>query len=270
MVKLFFSSVLVFLLFMPSDKASVAMLFMEDSIDFTTNKHELKKQKVQMFVGLLDKKLERVNNELPAGFDFFNDALPLDVFDYWQNKGDESYYVLVTKVVYVIEQDVSIFNESLLSDEQMLKKKMPDYRLKKIGDNQFHMECGFMAPSFDYNLKFHRPPFKDKQASVQKELQRLNPELGVPELMVVQHNYNYGRVMLHKTSKMSVCIANYYPFDDGKTLEVNYTLNYIHDLPPNLLGGHKLLIREIKEGIADLIFNTRIILDSNSGYLVSQ
>ena len=242
---------------------------MEDSIKFRTNDLELRANKIQMFVGLLDKDLAYVGTDNAVGFDFFKDALPLDLYNYWQSKGDESYYVLVTKVVYVIDQDVTMFNEALLSDEQMLKSKMPDYKIEKIGKNKFHMDCGFMAPSFDYELNFYKPPYKSNIASVQESLQKLNPELGEPTLSVVQHNYKYGRVLMHKTSKMSVCIANYYPFDDGKTLEVNYTLNYIHELPPSLLGGHKLLIKEIKEGISSLVFNTRSILSATGEPIVS-
>jgi|GEM_PF-6035631 len=257
----FFAVILLYIFSFPStNDTDTSTLRMENDVSFKAQKSDLAAHNIQMFVGLLNKDLKSIDQKQPAGFNFEKDALPIDIFNYWNDKGDESYYVLLTKVIYVIDKDISFFDENLLSNEQMLKDKMPDYRLEKTGVNQFHMDCGFMAPSFDYKLSFHQPPFKeDKIAKMQKALQRLNPELGEPEFTVLQHNYDYGRVMMHKTSKMSVCVVNYYPFGEGQTLEVNYTLNYIHELPPGLLGGHKLLIKEIKEGIVSLIYNTRSV-----------
>ncbi len=262
MLKFFISSTLTFIFCLSAYNPGRAIISMENEIGFTTNNNVLRAQEAQMFVGLLDKELKQVNQKLPAGFNFFNDALPLDIYDYWNKRRDENYFVLLTKVVYLIDKDITFFDEEILSNEQIIQEKMPEYHIEKTGSNKFHIDCGFLAPSFDYELNFYRPPFVGKIADVQKKIEKLNPELGRPMFSVVQHNYKYGRVLMHKTSKMSVCIANYYPFANGKTLEVNYTLNYIYELPPGLLGGHRMLIREIKDGIASLILNTRNVFSA--------
>ncbi|MBT32145.1 MAG: hypothetical protein CMO01_20995 [Thalassobius sp.] len=255
---------LFFLLFL----ASVCLSFNKDSKSyllqtesdfyFPVDYELLNEGKVQIFVGLLDNKLHGIASNDAHSFDFYKEAKPFDLYNYWEDKGEEDYYILLTKVVYVLDKEIDFFSESLLTDLDFLQKKMPDYDLEKISSNKFHIDCGFLSPSFDYDLNFYRPPFTDNRVSrIEDFVTQINPELASPALSVIQHNHSFSKVMMHKTSKMSVCVANYYPYGDGKTLEVNYTLNYIHELPPNFLGGHKLLLKEIKSGIIDLIVNTR-------------
>ena len=78
-----------------------------------------------------------------------------------------------------------------------------------------------------------------------------------PHLVVVQHNYDYGKVMFQETSKMSISLSRYFPLNERQTLVINYTLNYIHNLPPGFVGGSDFLISKIKEGIKALVEETQ-------------
>ncbi|UZR93361.1 hypothetical protein [Chondrinema litorale] len=260
MSKLFFLLFLTSVCLSFSKDSKSYLLQTETDLYYPINYGQLDDGKVQIFVGLLDEKLHRISTDRSSNFDFFKEAKPLDYYNYWEQKGEEDYYILLTKVVYVLDKEVDFFNESLLTNLEFLQKKMPDYDLEKISTNKFHIDCGFLSPSFDYDLNFYRPPFTDNRVSrIEEFVKQINPELGSPTLSVLQHNHSFSRVMMHKTSKMSVCVSNYYPYGDEKTIEVNYTLNYIHELPPNFLGGYKLLLKEIKSGIVDLIVNTRAV-----------
>ena len=239
----------------------------ENKIAFNTESKTLDKNNVQMCVVLLDKSMQpMVANNPSQSFDFEKDALPFDVHKYWEKRPrNESYFVLMSKVAYLLPVAPSYFSEERLSSLNYLGKTMPDYKLTKVGTNKFKIACGFMAPDFGYELNFLNDKKKEKGEKGQSLLDHvlsLNPELGEPSQAVMQHNYDYSRVLLHKTSKMSLSISLYYPYEKGQTLAVNYTLNYIHELPPNFMGGANMLLKEIEQGICSHIANTRRVVSS--------
>ncbi|MGB5321953.1 hypothetical protein, partial [Lutimonas sp.] len=80
-----------------------------------------------------------------------------------------------------------------------------------------------------------------------------------PNLIVVQHNFQYGKVMFQETSKMSISISRYFQLNKEQTLAVNYTLNYIQNIPPSFIGGSDFLIDKIKKGIKALIDETQYV-----------
>lgn len=205
-------------------------------------------------------------------FNFSEQALPFDVHDYWQKKGSEDYYVLLTKVAYTVPASSHYFTEKLLADPVYISRTLPEnYKLKKVGSRRFHLDCGFLGPDFSYDLNFYTgQKGTGRTAAMLQHIARLNPELPAPMLSVVQHNYNFGKVMFHKTSKMSVSASNYYATGKQGTLVINYTLNYIHELPPKMLGGYELLINEMQEGIGDLVYRTRKLAIENGGNLAAK
>ena len=175
-------------------------------------------------------------------------------------RGNEAYKVFLTKVAYTVNQNVSFFSEAKLSDAAYISKTLPDYTIRQLAPKRFEVDCGFLAPTFTYDLSFYKAPYQHpavRQLLNYAALQ--NPELGTPTLVTVHHNYNFSKVMMHKTSKMSVALTCYYPYENSQALVVNYALNYIYELPPTFLGGYDLLIKKVKKGISDLIVQTRKI-----------
>ena len=86
--------ILLFTFNFPSiNDTDTSTLMIEKNVSFKTDDSDLANHKIQMFVGLLNKDLQSIDQNQAAGFSFKKDALPIDIFDYWSHKGDESYYV---------------------------------------------------------------------------------------------------------------------------------------------------------------------------------
>ena len=196
----------------------------------------------------------------PGGhFSFSEHAKPLDLYNYWDKRNDEQYHILLTKVGYVLDKPVDFFSKERLSDPEYIAQTIPEARIKKTG-SAYHISSGFGAPEIDYTLDFYSPEKFDVQYPDLKDyFKKFDGSALHPKLVVVQHNYNYGKVMFQKTSKMSVSISRYFELNKEQTMVVNYTLNYILNFPPEIIGGDDFLIRKIKEGIKALIDDTQVV-----------
>jgi len=230
----------------------------ENNIAFPTNHQIQSKEGIQFYGILLDEDFNCLYKSGDGSFSFEEDALPLDIHNYWAKRGDENYKTFLTKVAYSVNREASYFSEKQLTDIQFIRKTLPDYEVDQLSPGKYAVDCGYFGPSFNYDLSFYRAPYQQPEIrSLVAYAAQQNPELGKPALVSLHHNYNYGKVMMHRTSKMSVSLTCYFPYHQSKTLVVNYTLNYIYELPPKFLGGYELLIDKVKEGISDLVIQTR-------------
>ena len=196
--------------------------------------------------------------EVPS-FSFSDHAKPLDLYDYWGNKREEQYDVLLTKVAYVLDKPIDFFSEERLSDTDYISQTMPSAKIKRI-DSIYNIAVGFGTPEIDYTLHFYAPDEFDQHYPDLKNYFSKHDGLSLsPNLIVVQHNFKYGKVMFQETSKMSISISRYFQLNEKQTLAMNYTLNYIHNIPPSFIGGSDFLIKKIKEGIVALIDETQYI-----------
>ena len=211
------------------------------------------------FHALVSKKDDGKRITEESTFSFPVDAKPLDLYEYWEHKGDEKYDVLLTKVGYVLEQPIDFFTKERLSDTAYISKTMPEAKLKQK-DSIYHISVGFGAPEIDYTLSFYtQQEFEQHYPKLRNYFKKYDGLAQVPELIVVQHNYHYGKVMFQSTSKMSISISRYFHLNDEQTLTLNYTLNYIQNLPPSFIGGSDFLVGKIKDGIKALIDETQYI-----------
>jgi hypothetical protein len=207
--------------------------------------------------------LKRTANKGPLGeapsFSFPDHAKPLDLHNYWDNKGEEQYDVLLTKVAYVLDKPIDFFSKDRLADPGFISQTMPAAKIKRI-DSIYHISVGFGAPQIDYTLHFYSPEEFDHHYPKLKNYFKKYDGLGLsPNLIVVQHNFQYGKVMFQETSKMSISISRYFQLNKEQTLAVNYTLNYIQNIPPSFIGGSDFLIDKIKKGIKALIDETQYV-----------
>lgn len=204
--------------------------------------------------------LKRTANEGSThSFSFPDHAKPLDLYDYWEHKGIEQYDVLLTKVAYVLDKPIHFFSEERLADPGFISQTMPSAKISRL-DSIYHISVGFGAPEIDYTLHFYTPEDFGNQYPKLKNYFKKYDGIGLsPNLIVVQHNYQYGKVMFQKTSKMSISISRYFHLNNEQTLVFNYTLNYIHNIPPSFIGGSDFLIDKIKAGIKGLIDETQYI-----------
>ena len=230
----------------------------ENTIDFGTNLQVINNYDLQYFIEIRDKNMQPIEGYNKQFGDFKNCFKPLDIYDYWGKKGEENYYVILNKAIYLMEEKVDYFTEALLTNENFIQQTLPQYNITKVDAQKYHIECGTFAPDFDYSLSYFQAPYTDQKVlPIVDYIKKKNPELGAPQTLTVQHNYNFGKVLFQKTSKMSIAVFAYYPYGENKTLVLNYTLNYVHNLPPKIMGGYKIMMQEIVEGMRDLVLQTR-------------
>lgn len=213
--------------------------------------------KIYFYHALINKESGIAIND--ADFSLSQHATPLDIYDYIGKKGEEDYEVFFTKTAYVLDAPVRYFNKERLSDLDHISNTMPEAKVSQE-DSIYHLVVGFGSPDIDYSLKFYS---NDRFESTFPQLinyfshnDGLNQK---PELIALQHNFNFSRVMFQKTSKMSISISRYFTQDAEHTLVLNYTLNYIHNMPPKFIGGSDFLLDKIKEGIKALIEETQVV-----------
>ena len=224
-----------------------------ETLEFDFPKEDYSSDSIFFYHALLKRTTNKVPIDEGLSFSFPDHAKPLDIYHYWEHKGEEQYDVLLTKVAYVLDKPISFFSEERLADPGYISQTMPAAQIKKI-DSVFHISVGFGAPEIDYTLHFYSPEGFESQYPKLINYFKNYDGLGLsPHFIVVQHNFEYGKVMFQKTSKMSISISRYFQLNKKQTLVFNYTLNYIHNFPPSFIGGSDFLIDKIKEGIKALI-----------------
>lgn len=232
-------------------------IFNENTLDFTINKQSIFGEEIQMFCALLEKDKSPARCDYNGDINFHRQILPLDIYNYYENRGDEEYYSLLTKTTYGIQKDISFFSSDRLSNEYYLKAVMPNNKIQKV-DDYYELEVGFGAPDITFKLDF----FSNKELSKQfpdlvdyfEKHDFIDQE---PAITVFQHNYKFSKVLGQKTTKMSISVTRYFEDSKDQTLVINYTLNFIHNLPPAILGGAELLVNQMKEGVIALVRDTR-------------
>lgn len=255
-------NIFVFVIFLaglsPSgNPVKIPKVVVENNLSFITQAGQLEEQNIQLYMVLVDKEQNPVCMESGDNFSFEKEGLPFDLSDYWKNRGQEDYHVLMSKAIYQVDIDASFFTKRRLSDIGFINRTFSGPEIKKIGQNQFEVAGGTFNPDFKYDLFFYsNENLSGKVLDLVNYTKQKNPELGSPVLTSLQHNHDYGRVMFHRTSKMSITLSNYYAIN-GKTVVVSYTLNYIHNLPPALWGGPEALVGEIRGWIKNSVIKTR-------------
>ncbi len=230
-----------------------------ESLEFDFPKEAYTSETIFFFHSLLKRTATEEPSAESPSFSFSEHAKPLDLYGYWDHKGDEKYDVLLTKVGYVLDKPVEFFTKERLADPGFISKTMPSAKINRV-DSIYHISVGFGAPDIDYTLNFYTPEEFERNYPKQKKYFKKYDGLALsPNLIVVQHNYHYGKVMFQNTSKMSISISRYFALNDKQTLAFNYTLNYIHNIPPSFIGGSDFLIEKIKEGIKALVDETQYI-----------
>ena len=230
-----------------------------ETLEFDFPKEDFKSETIFFFHSLLRRNANGEPSAETSSFSFEEQAKPLDLYDYWEHKGDEKYDVLLTKVAYVLDKPVEFFSEERLADPVYISQTMPTAKINRV-DSTYHISVGFGAPDIDYTLNFYSPEeFESHYPELKQYFKKYDGLELSPYLIAVQHNYQYGKVMFQNTSKMSISISRYFALNEEQTLALNYTLNYIHNIPPSFIGGSDFLIDKIKKGIKALVDETQYV-----------
>ena len=231
----------------------------QDRLGFDIQYEDVFDEKVQMFCSLMDSEQKLVSCSANNALDLIDQILPLDIHCYYEDKREEEYYTLLTKTVYGINKNISFFTKERLSHISYLQDVMPHNNLRKEG-NHYELKVGFGAPDISYTLDvFDADSFNASFPGLEKYFAEYDHIELDPQLIVVQHNFDFSKVLGQETSKMSISISRYFEYKTGQTLIINYTLNLIYNLPPKLFGGGELLVNQMKKGIVALVRDTRIV-----------
>jgi hypothetical protein len=230
-----------------------------ETLEFDFPKEDYTSDSIFFYHSLLKKTANEGSLDEAPSFSFIDHAKPLDLYHYWEHKGEEKYDVLLTKVAYVLDKPIHFFSEERLADPGYISQTMPAAKIKRI-DSIYHISVGFGVPEINYTLHFYTPEeFEYQYPKLKNYFKKYDGLALSPSLIAVQHNYQYGKVMFQETSKMSISISRYFQLNKQQTLAINYTLNYIHNIPPSFIGGSDFLIDKIKKGIKALIDETQYV-----------
>ncbi|PWJ42817.1 hypothetical protein [Sediminitomix flava] len=227
---------------------------------FPLDKEALENGEVVGYIEFLDKNYESFENHNDDSKDFLEHVKALDTESDFDKK-DEDYYILGTKVVYLVDAPIDYFNKDRLTNLDYFQSTMPGYKLQDLNNNTFAIQGGVMEPDFKFKVAY---------VDVENDLERKGNDLKnvfrtykrdqiMPSSFTWQENFDYGRVMFHKTSEMSKVLTVYYPYEGNRTLVECYTLNYLYNVPPALMGGPSMLIDDLKSGILSYVQSCRKI-----------
>lgn len=224
----------------------------EKHADFPINPGFINKEGVQFNLQLIDKNKKPLIPEDASG------KHPENMLWYSGLNGkaekEGAYYQLSTKVAFVSPLRTDFYTEERITDPEFIQASMKGYKIQSLGSNHFKVEGNLFSPSFQFMMKVYNPESHNPEVTaIMQYLEQHQADLGRPSKVVIQKNYNYGRVLMHKTTENSYVLTLYYPWQRNQTLIVNYTLNLLHNIPPKFLGGPETLRNEMQEGIANIV-----------------
>jgi hypothetical protein len=165
---------------------------------------------------------------------------------------DDAYQVVMSRLVYTVERDISYFTEARSRDVSYLKAVAPEMLVSLEPDGSFIVG---RTPRNRFRLTWLDAP-KPSDPALTRFFELLPP--GAPPVsVVIQKNSDFSRVMGWRTAERSVTYTAHFPLGGGRTRIVVCTMSLLHHLPPFFLGGKDRIFRESVEGAASLIEHLR-------------
>lgn len=223
----------------------------EARIDFPCDRTFLSDGRgVQLFFELISRDVRAEDHRS------FNLLRPLDKENLWDKKS-EPLYVLASRLAFVVDKDISFFSESRLQDEDYLTRLLPAFQIKRISKNGFRSDA---SPKHQFEISYF-----DREASREawpRSLLGTNRFEQFPDVVLVQHNHGFEKVLGFKTARMGQTLSLHYALGEGRTLVVAWSLSYLYNIPPFFLGGEARVLREARLASLALIGNLRGLSDS--------
>lgn len=208
----------------------------ENALTFNLESENLSRNQIQYAFEIVD------SDEDPTQVKGFESFLPLDSGRNWMNRGKESYYVLLSKVAYEVNKDISFFSQSQATDLRFVQAMMPEIPVKKTDQNTFFVESAFASrPSYRILVQtFSRDQVMGLSSDhpIRKAMARDSALRGeIPDWSVVQTTDQFGTVMGARTSKVSYVLTKHYRVRAGRTLVVTQIFGLLYNVPPFFAGG---------------------------------
>jgi hypothetical protein len=204
---------------------------------------------VQYFYALLP---NEPSPETDATFALFR---PFDASNIWRGL-DSPPSVVLSRLVYTVERDVSFFNETRVRDVEYINAVAKEMNVVKNDDGTFRV--GRM-PSNSFRIDFFDAERLEKEGFGLPAVKRALELSGIetPTNVIFQENTEFSRVMGMRTAEGSVTWTIHAAIAPGRTRVVVFSMSYLRTLPPFFLGGPGRVFRESTAAARDLITNLR-------------
>jgi hypothetical protein len=168
----------------------------------------------------------------------------------------EVFHVLVTRAAYDVNKDISFFQAPRLLDPVYMNAILPGYGIRQLETHRYSVSAT-PANTFTLDLVGRDQILSSPATSAEQAIVRWEAGLGVPDLIVKQHNYGFSRVMGVRTSLMSRTFTAHYSLGAGRTRIIVTSLSYLYNIPPFFLGGAGRVYKEARKGALTAIQNLR-------------
>jgi hypothetical protein len=163
----------------------------------------------------------------------------------------DPYHVVMGRIVYTVERDISYFTEARARDVLYLRKVAPEMGVRREPDGAFRVS---KAPSNRFTLSW----FDDPDPATDAFLGRFFAFLpSKPASIVVQRNDQFARVLGFRTAERSLTYTAHLPLGPGRTRVSVVTFSLLVNLPPDFLGGSGRIVQESVDGAQRLIQQLR-------------
>lgn len=179
-----------------------------------------------------------------------------DVHDVWKRL-DAPANVVLSRLVYTIDKDVSFFTEARTRDIDYINAIAREAKVSRNDDGSFRAS---QTPANTFRIEYFDASRVQAAVGVLPGLARvleLSGLAGPPHSVVFQENRDFDRVMGFRTAAGSFTWTAHYAAGKGKTRLVVFIVSYLHTLPPFFMGGEKRVFRESTEGARVLIDRLR-------------
>ena len=166
---------------------------------------------------------------------------------------DDPYVVVMSRLVYTVERDISIFTESRARDVSYVKQVAPDMGVRLEPEGTFRVT---KAPRNRFKLTWFDEPVAGKDPAVTAFFGLLPPG-ETPTSVVLQKNFDFARMMGWRTGERAITFTAHVAIAPGRTRVVVCSMSLLHHLPPFFLGGRGRVFRESVDGTATLIGQLR-------------
>ncbi len=200
----------------------------EDNANFVVDVDMLRRGHVQYFFALItpDGESFEPDADARAVSTAFEQMKRLDHKNTWRGMKEENLHAMIARVAYVACQPIHFFSESQTRDVSFMNRVAPQFKvhsttpgiyesagcvLRGIPSSRFTMKYLQGADARRFPMPFGR---------------------GKADVVVLQHNFEFGRIFGMKTSSASYAATAHYRLDPQRTLIVNCALGYIYTIPP--------------------------------------
>ncbi|ANQ47391.1 hypothetical protein MY04_0006 [Flammeovirga sp. MY04] len=219
----------------------------EESSKYIIDQEKVSDHKVQIYNVCYDPSTKPI---FPKEKDFKNDQW---IYDALHNKEDKKgeFYLLMSRGTAMLSRPV--FTKEQLLSVGFQKKCIEGYSVSKT-DKLFEAEGSKFNPTYEFIVDVFSADDEVDQPHVKSMISTLGEitwdnKTIKPTETVVKVGFNFDRVMMQKTTYLTRQITFYYKIEENKTLVQYYVLSYVYSLPPSFVGGAKLMINKVNEGV---------------------